>query len=160
MTRKRKTTFKHPLIPGFWYIMINFPLVFLIKVGETSINVKGRAKEVDRKAPGIPIPIFFVWCPFNREMEHLSHALLRPIRVDYYKGDGHREWFLLPGALIVIPMMCAVWAAEIWLLCFVGALIISRNESAAFQASTFVCKESFEYILSTIKHIYHAISKH
>ena len=133
MTR-RKPKSKTPLF-GWWYIMINFPLVIFVKSGITGGKVEKRAKQVDRAAPGIPIPIFAVWMPGHYSAEQLSHRLFAFLRFRYYKGDGHSEWFLLPAAAGIIPMMLAIWAVEIWLLMFLFGWLVSQNAEAAKESA-------------------------
>lgn len=46
------------------YLFINFPMIWFCKIGITRKTAKGRARQVDRAAPGTPIPIFILFAPF------------------------------------------------------------------------------------------------
>jgi hypothetical protein len=135
MTKRRRKPKRHHSLFGWWYIMINFPLVIFVKSGITGGKVEQRAKQVDRAAPGIPVPIFAVWMPLHYNMEQFSHRLFSFLRFRYYKGDGHSEWFLLPAAAGIIPLMMLIWVVEIWLLMFLFGWLVSQDAGAAKESA-------------------------
>lgn len=100
---------------GGWllYCLCNIPLVWIFKVGIVRVG-KGafnRAKEVDKAMPGIPIPIMAVIIPFGAyRVEQEMHRIMRRWRVDFYKGDGHTETFILAPLFFAVPIMLAIWA--------------------------------------------------
>lgn len=110
------------LVPGVWYLMVNFPLVCFVKSGITGGNAFDRAKQIDRDAPGWPIPVFFVVTFFHYELEQWSHRAFKSLSVRYYKGDGHTEWFWLPAGVFIILVQAALWVLYIGLL----GLLIDR----------------------------------
>jgi hypothetical protein len=109
MARKRKRSSIR--FGGWWYLLINFPLVIFVKSGITSGKVAARAKQVDKAAPGIPIPIFAVWLPGDlaRRFEQGSHKFFSGIRVTYYEGDGYSEWFFIVAAPFILIEMTTIW---------------------------------------------------
>ena len=147
--RKRKVV--HPFIPGWWYFMVNFPLIVFGKSGITGGEVKKRAHQVDKAAPGIPIPIFAVYCPFHYELEQWSHRAFKSFSVSYYKGDGHTEWFWSLVGVVIIPIMAAIWIIEIWCICFLFALLVSQDQYAASSETTRL------FVLIITKVYYYAI---
>lgn len=120
--RKRTTNNSNPLGFGIWYLMLNIPLVCFVKSGVTGIGVgtSKRAKQVDRAAPGVPFPIFFVPTFWYKGFENWSHRRFAYLSAMYYEGDGHTEWFWLPVAVPVICVMSLIWYAYLvlfgWLI--------------------------------------------
>lgn len=98
------------------YIFLNFPFFFFVKIGYTGKSRKGRAKKVDRDAPGIVIPFFFVPAIGALYIEKRLHRWLKPFRVTFYRGDGYSEWYWLPAAIPVLAFGLACWALYGWLL--------------------------------------------
>jgi len=140
MAKRRKTKTVHPFVPGWWYFMVNFPLVVFGKSGITGGEVKKRANQVDKAAPGIPIPIFAVYCPFHRELEQWSHRAFKSFGVRYYKGDGHTEWFWSIVGAVIIPIMAGIWLVQIWAVMFLFALLVSQDQDAAMSATNTIFK--------------------
>jgi hypothetical protein len=143
--RKRKAANRstHFLVPGVWYLMVNFPLVIFVKSGITKKDPNQRAKQVDRAAPGIPIPIFFVITFGHKELEQWSHRAFKSLSVSYYKGDGHTEWFWLPAAVPIILVMCGIWIGYLWLF----AAMITGD----FEAATDVMLQVFTVAKNALK---------
>lgn len=143
--RKRKSANRstHFLVPGVWYLMINFPLVVFVKSGITKKDPNHRAKQVDRSAPGIPIPIFFVITFGHKELEQWSHRAFKSLSVSYYKGDGQTEWFWLPAAVPIILVMSGIWIGYLW---FFAAMI-----TGDFEAATDVMLQVFTVAKNALK---------
>lgn len=116
---KKKQHRVSPFTFGVWYLMINFPLIVFVKSGITGSSPAKRAKAVDRDAPGVPIPLFFVPTIGHHALEKWSHRAFSALSVRYYKGDGHTEWFWLPAAIPIIGVMCLLWFSYLWALAFV-----------------------------------------
>lgn len=91
--------------------MVHFPFVWWCKIGITSRTAKARAKQVDRAVFGRPVPVMAVWIPGAWHIEQDLHRRFSWLNCRYYRGDGSTEWFWFPAALIVYPLMWAVWAA-------------------------------------------------
>jgi hypothetical protein len=115
-SKPRQSSTHFFLIPGVWYVMVNFPLVCFVKSGITGGNAFDRAKQIDRDAPGWPIPIFFVVTFFHYELEQWSHRAFKSLSVRYYKGDGHTEWFWLPAGVFIILVQASLWVFYLWVL--------------------------------------------
>jgi hypothetical protein len=107
--KKRNGAKKWPLGFGVLYLMINFPLVIFVKIGITGVGASKRAKQVDEAAPGVPIPIMIMVLPFVYQVEQFLHAIFSPLRVSYYKGDGHTEWFLAVAGIPVFWLGVKYW---------------------------------------------------
>jgi hypothetical protein len=99
---------------GGWllYVMIHIPLIFMFKVGITSMHIgaKKRAAGIDREMWGYPLPIFFVVIPGAYHIEQWFHRSLSAFNFRFYKGSGASEWFVLVPLITVLPFMLAVWA--------------------------------------------------
>lgn len=94
------------------YLFVNFPLVIFCKIGITRKSARRRAKQVDRAAPGVPIPIFILFAPFCAyPLEQLLHWLMDGLNVRYYKGDGSTEWFFILAAIPALAFMLVGWLA-------------------------------------------------
>ena len=96
------------------YLFVNFPLVWFCKIGITRKSAKRRARQVDRAAPGMPIPIFILFAPFLAyPIEQGLHWLMDGLNFRYYKGDGSTEWFFILAALPALAVMALGWL--LWL---------------------------------------------
>lgn len=95
--------------------MINIPLVIFVKIGITGVGASKRAKQVDEAAPGMPVPIMIMVLPFCYEIEQFLHGLFSFLRVSYYKGDGHTEWFLFIAGIPVLWLGVKYWFLVWWL---------------------------------------------
>lgn len=91
------------------YLMVHLPFFWWVKVGITSKSAENRAKQVDRAVWGKPRVIMVVWIPGAYFIEQDLHRRFRLLNQRFYKGDGSSEWFLFPVALILWPLMLAVW---------------------------------------------------
>lgn len=92
------------------YLLGNTPLLLYVKIGVTRGKPSTRAKSVSTVAPGKCWVIGFMFWPFMAYyVEQLLHFLLAPIRVEFYKGSGHKEWFFFIAAVVFYPLMLANW---------------------------------------------------
>ena len=94
------------------YCLWNFPLIWIFKVGivRTGKGAFRRAKEVNKAMPGYPIPIMAVIIPFGAyRVEQEMHRIMRRWRVDFYKGDGHTETFIIAPLFFAVPIMLTIW---------------------------------------------------
>lgn len=98
------------------YLMVHFPFVWWWKIGTTGRSATARAEDIDEAVFGFPVPVFVVWMPGAYLFEQFLHRLCRGLHVDFYKGDGHTEWFWIPAVIIALPFMLAVWAGYAWLI--------------------------------------------
>ncbi len=95
------------------YVMVHFPLLVFWKIGITGVSVRGRAKQVDRAVWGWPIPVFFCVVPFGAKwVETALHDLMAGFSAQFYKGDGHKEWFWFPAGFIAILFCASVWVVQ------------------------------------------------
>lgn len=95
------------------YLMVNIPYVWRWKIGITTKSMFRRAKQVDRDAPGIPVALFGTIIPGAYFVEQWLHKQLFGLRSNYYKGDGHTEWFNIVAAIpafMVMHMINCGWA--------------------------------------------------
>jgi len=95
------------------YLMIHLPFFWWVKVGITSKSAENRAKQVDRAVWGKPRVIMAVWIPGAYFIEQDLHRRFSRLNQRFYKGDGSTEWFLFPVALVLWPLMLAVWGGYI-----------------------------------------------
>jgi len=110
---------------GGWllYCMVHIPFFWKLKVGITHalLGAIVRAKAVDRAIDKSlwwwPFPTFVVSIvppliiPFGAyRVEQEMHRIMRPFKSDWYKGDGHSEWFNLAPLFFSVPIML-VWNA-------------------------------------------------
>ncbi len=97
------------------YVMVHVPLVWKFKVGITSqrIGAKKRAAAIDRAVLGFPVPIMVLIVPGAYHVEQALHAMMWRFRTDFYKGDGHSEWFNLAPLFVAVPIMLTVWGLYI-----------------------------------------------
>ncbi len=108
---------------GGWiyYVMIHFPLFIFWKAGITSNTPWKRAKAIDPKMLGFPVPIMFTVIPFGAYwFEQQMKSLCEPFKVEFYKGDGHTEWFVLPGGVLIFT--CVLIVNTMWCLLFLAII--------------------------------------
>lgn len=97
------------------YLFINFPFIWLCKIGITRRSAARRARQVDKSAPGIPIPVFILFAPFFAYyIEQFLHRLMDGLNIRYYKGDGSTEWFFILAALPALAVMVLGWMGWWW----------------------------------------------
>ena len=107
------------------YLFINFPLVFFCKIGVTGRSAVKRARQVDKAAPGIPIPVFLLVAPFCAyELEQFLHRLMDGLSVRYYRGDGSTEWFFIIAAIPALALMALGWMGWGWLVYSLYKMIV------------------------------------
>ena len=129
---------------GGWllYIMVHFPLIFLFKVGITSLTIGAlyRSKLIDREMPGIPIPIFILPLPGAYHVEQELHRILKRTNFVFYKGSGCTEWFFISPLFVVLPIMLTIWAGYLWLAdCFFGTTMLPFFSKWFFYALFWIC---------------------
>ncbi len=95
--------------------MVNLPLVIFVKIGITGVGARKRAKQVDKAAPGVPIPIMIMALPFVYQIEQLLHGLFSPINTRFYRGDGSTEWFLFVAGIPVFWIGVKYWQG-VWMV--------------------------------------------
>jgi hypothetical protein len=102
---------------GGWllYCMVHIPCVWRFKVGITSLNIgaKKRAANIDKAMFGFPLPIMVLPVPFAYAIEQEMHRIMRLWHTDFYRGDGHTEWFNIAPLFFTVPIMLSVWAIYI-----------------------------------------------
>lgn len=91
------------------YLMVHFPFFWWWKIGITGVGAISRAKWIDKAVFGFPIPILVLWLPGAYHLEQWLHRRLSPMSVDFYRGDGHTEWFWFPAAALTTPPMLGIW---------------------------------------------------
>lgn len=94
--------------------MVHFPFVWWWKFGITGRSATARANDIDEAVFGFPIPVFIVWMPGAYFLEQAMHGLCSTMRADFYRGDGHTEWFWFPAVLLFLPVMLLVWGLYFW----------------------------------------------
>lgn len=96
---------------GINYLMINFPFIIFCKYGYTGTHkgIGNRRKSVDKDMPGIPIPVFFVPTFFAYALEQWFHDQIRPLRANFYKGQGHTETYWIVAVIPALVFMCVLW---------------------------------------------------
>jgi len=106
----KRTSGNGTLAPQWMYICIHIvffviPNPFVFKWGIAGKWDK-RMTGISDSIPGYVVPVFLVWVPFAYHLEQAGHRVLKFINVKYL-GSGKREWFLLPGLIVAIPVMLA-----------------------------------------------------
>ena len=95
------------------YLMVHFPFIWWWKIGITGKTAEGRAKQVDKAVFGRPFPVMVVIIPGAYLIEQDLHRRFSFLNQRFYRGDGSTEWFLFPVALVMLPLMLAVWAGYV-----------------------------------------------
>lgn len=95
------------------YLMVHLPFFWWVKVGITSKSAENRAKQVDKAVWGKPRVIMAVWIPGAYFIEQDLHRRFSRLNQRFYRGDGSSEWFLFPVALVLWPLMLAVWCGYV-----------------------------------------------
>ncbi len=103
-----------PLGFGVLYLMVNLPLVIFVKIGITGVGARKRARQVDKAAPGVPIPIMIMILPFVYHIEQFLHGLFSMLQTRFYRGDGHSEWFLFIAGIPVFWAGVKYWQGVWW----------------------------------------------
>lgn len=98
------------------YLMVHFPAVIFWKIGITGRSATARAADIDEAVWGCPIPVCIVVIPGAYGVEQWLHKVCGFMSVDFYKGDGHTEWFWFPAVLIALPVMLAIWGVYFFLI--------------------------------------------
>lgn len=98
------------------YLMIHFPFIWWVKIGITGRTARKRAGDLEGAVFGYPIPVFVVILPEAYLWEQLLHGLCRPLRANFYRGDGASEWFWFPAAVPALVFMLSVWGLYFWLI--------------------------------------------
>lgn len=126
MNRKRRKlrhrqTKKNPSKQWVYWI-INFPFLFIIKVGisENRRTLLNRFKAIDGENFGIDIPIFFMKVYGARAIERWNKDLAgffcpawwRGFLRSVFRGTGHTERFLIPMAIPALIMGAFSFAVE------------------------------------------------
>lgn len=114
---------------GGWllYCLIHIPCIWRFKVGITSLHIgaKKRAKGIDKAMFGFPVPIMVLPIPGAYHIEQEMHRILRQWQTNFYKGDGHTEWFILAPLFFTVPIMLAVWGLYLYAVdCWLGTTIL------------------------------------
>lgn len=106
------------------YLFVNFPMIWFCKIGITRKSAKRRAKQVDRAAPGTPIPVFILFAPFLAyPIEQGLHWLMDGLNFRYYRGDGSTEWFFILAALPALAVMALGWLGWWALVVYISSII-------------------------------------
>lgn len=98
------------------YLMVHCPLFFFVKIGITGVSATKRAQAIDEAVWGFPIPIFVVFIPGAYFVEQWLHDICHFLKVDFYKGDGHSEWFLFPAILPALAVQLFFWGVYAWIV--------------------------------------------
>jgi len=103
--------------------MIGVPWFWWVKIGITHVGIGAfkRAFDVGKSFVGFPFPIMIVPIPGAYHFEQAIHSRLKGLSFRFYKGDGASEWFWLPAALFVLPIMLTIWG--IYFLAFDRVLV-------------------------------------
>lgn len=83
--------------------MINFPLIFLVKIGITG-NLQRREKDISNTTFGIAVPFIPFYLYNAHGLEQWLHRVLAPLNVRL-KGSGGTEWFFILGLVIALPVL-------------------------------------------------------
>jgi hypothetical protein len=113
---RRKSKFSLPkfnfLGIGFVYLLIFIPQIWAVKVGYAGSSIKSRVRGTSKAVFGFTVPIGFVLCPFAWHLEQWCHRMLSPIKLDFYKGDGHTESKWVVAIFFVYPVFISIWWVE------------------------------------------------
>lgn len=109
MTKRKKAESGKSKDGWVLYLMVHFPFVWWWKIGITGRGATARAADIDEAVFGFPVPVFVAILPGAYFAEQMLHGICRGFRVDFYKGDGHTEWFWFPAALPAFCFMLLVW---------------------------------------------------
>lgn len=106
------------------YLFVNFPLIWFCKIGITRKSAKGRAKQVDRAAPGTPRVAFILVAPLIAyQLEQLIHWVIDGLNWRYYRGDGSTEWFIFPAHFVAFAFMATGWMGWWALIVYILSII-------------------------------------
>lgn len=97
---------------GIVYLLIYFPQMWAVKVGYTGSSIGSRVRGTSRAVFGFTVPVAFIIVPFAYQLEQTLHGLLRGLRINFYRGDGHTETFWLLAAILILPFFAVVWYVE------------------------------------------------
>lgn len=99
------------------YLMVHWPFIWFFKIGITSVGIgaQKRAKQVDRAVIGRPIPIMVLFLPGAYYIEQDLHRRFSFCHKVWYRGDGHKEWFIL-FPLLLWPVMLCVWLSYLYVI--------------------------------------------
>lgn len=103
MSKRRKPRRRSRKRAQILYLMINFPLIFLVKIGITG-NLQQREKNISETTPGIAVPVIAFYLYNAHGLEQWLHRVLAPLNVRL-KGSGGTEWFLILGLVIALPVL-------------------------------------------------------
>lgn len=95
------------------YILINIPLIWIVKIGITG-NLSRRIRQIDRSAFGWDVPIFAVKIRFAYAVEQSIHRFCSGLRIRFH-GSGKTERFFVLAALPAILGAVLVFVLE-WII--------------------------------------------
>lgn len=119
---KRRRTGNGTTNRQWLYIFWNFPFIWIVKIGIGGDMWK-RRKQVDKSAPGIDIPIWFIYIPFAYQLEQFIHSIMSIIQVPFW-GSGHTERFFIIAAVPAIVLSLLLFIFE-YLFYLAAALFIA-----------------------------------
>lgn len=96
--------------------MVHCPFFFFWKIGITGISATKRAEGIGRAVIGFPIPVFILVIPGAYFLEQWLHDICHFLKVDFYKGDGHSEWFWFPAILPALAVQLLGWGLYAWII--------------------------------------------
>lgn len=96
------------------YLMVHIPFIWWWKIGITGRTATARARDIDDAVFGFLIPVFFVVVPGAYFIEQFLHGICFGLKADFYKGDGHTEFFWFPAVIVALPVMLFIWGCYFW----------------------------------------------
>lgn len=106
------------------YLMVNVPFILLWKIGISNSAQAHRQHQVSRAAPGRAVLVCEWKCLNAKAWEGFFHVICAFLNVRYYKGDGYREWFFFPAAIICAVVMSLRWLIVTLLIGFGGIVLL------------------------------------
>lgn len=103
MSKRRRARKRSKKRAQILYLMINFPLVFLVKIGITG-NLQQRKKDISDTTIGIAVPVIAFYLYNAHGLEQWLHRVLAPLNIRL-KGSGGTEWFLILALVIALPVL-------------------------------------------------------
>ncbi len=83
------------LSSGYVYVLINYSMDNLVKVGKTTRDVEGRAKELSA-ATGVPVPFIVAFDAHFDDCSQAENYIHKKLEQKGYRLSNNREFFQAP----------------------------------------------------------------
>lgn len=117
----------------FLYVMINLPLVWLVKIGITT-NVANRKRNISESIFGIAFPVVVFYLYDAHGFEQFLHRMLKPFHIPFH-GSGKTEWFFVLALVLAIPLLILRQLIDFIVVVLIFAVIVA---AFAYCGNTFL----------------------